>query len=154
MKEQKLITALFFLAMLLGVLAPFVYYAQYSGIVQLGFLAFTALVAVFLVYSYGFHTHAEEEETEEMDSAEEDRYKKIAIRAVHGFTLSQNILKNEILDALRAIYGVKDNRELAPYIQKENLEFLLHQPKKARMRKSGMAFYNQTMRILRTERVL
>ncbi|MCX8173271.1 MAG: hypothetical protein N3F63_01490 [Thermoplasmata archaeon] len=150
MKEQKLLVAIFFLAMFFGVLSPFVYYAQYSGIVQLGFIAFTALIAVFLVYYYGFHTTSEERE-EERRSERWERFDKTAERAMQGYTLSQNILKDSVLESWMRLYAVNEPKHLQGFVDKEALEFLMHKPEKTRIRKSGEEFYRMMEKVFREE---
>lgn len=152
MKEHKILTAIFFIAIFFGVLSPFVYYAQYSGIVQLGFIAFIALVSVFLVYYYGFHTSSEESE-EEQRSERWKRLDKTAERALQGYTLSQNILKDSVLEAYMRLYAVNKPEHLQGYLDKELLAFLMHKPEKRKIRKSGEKFYQMMERVFREEGV-
>lgn len=152
MKEHKLLTVIFFIAIFFGVLSPFVYYAQYSGIVQLGFIAFTALIAVFLVYYYGFHTASEESE-EERRSERWERLDKTAERALHGYTLSQNILKDSVLESYMRLYAVNEPKHLQDFVDDDVLVFLTHKPEKIRIRKSGEEFYQMMKRIFREEGV-
>lgn len=138
--------------MFFGVLSPFVYYAQYSGIVQLGFIAFTALIAVFLVYYYGFHTSIEEA-VEERRSEQWERLDKTAERALQGYTLSQNILKNSVLEAYMRLYGVREPEHLRAWIDKDVLNFLMYKPEKTRIKRSGEEFYQMMERVFREEGV-
>ncbi|MGB9636381.1 MAG: hypothetical protein ACPL1Y_03925 [Thermoplasmata archaeon] len=144
---------LFFIAIFFGVLAPFIYYAQYSGIVQLGFIAFTALVAVFLVYFYGYHTESEDLAGERREENRQ-RFEKTAERALRGYTLSQNLLKESVLESLMAIYAVRNEQALVPYLGKEVVEFLTAKPENARIRKSGKEFYRKMEEIFRREGVI
>ncbi|MEM3396241.1 MAG: hypothetical protein QW620_05810 [Thermoplasmata archaeon] len=152
MKEHKLLTVIFFIAIFFGVLSPFVYYAQYSGIVQLGFIAFTALIGVFLVYYYGFHTSSEERE-EARRSERWERFDKTAERALQGYTLSQNILKDSVLEAYMRLYSVKEPKQLRGFVDDDILKFLMRKPEKIRIKRSGEEFYQMMMRVFREEGV-
>ncbi|MEM4160435.1 MAG: hypothetical protein QW531_00460 [Thermoplasmata archaeon] len=119
---------------------------------QLGFIGFTALAAVILVYYYGFHTTSEGN-PEEFKTERWMRLDKTAERALQGYTLSQNILKSGVLEAYMRLYGVKEPEELQGFVDKEVLEFLMERPEKPRIRKSGEEFYRMMERIFSTEGV-
>jgi len=152
MEEHRIVTWLFLIAMCFGVLAPFIYYAQYSGIVQFGLLGFTALIASLLVYSFGFHTPSQEYEKAESEE-EWKRLLSTAERALKGYTLSQNILKESVTEAYLRLYALEKPEELKDFVESDVFNFLMKREAKAKRRKSGDEFYHMMEKIFTKEGV-